>query len=114
MRALFTALTLSLGLTALAGCKDAPMDDPAATCRASGDAECCDDDECGEGQICHFNYACREIDGARICDEPTGDRRCHDLCGEDTAAPCAGAGEFCQTLDRAQGGDEYVTLSVCF
>ncbi|MEY3210818.1 MAG: hypothetical protein RIT28_1299 [Pseudomonadota bacterium] len=107
-------LLLLTTLSLLLGCKDAPTEDPAEACRASGDAECCADDECGEGQICHFNYACREIDGARICDEPTGDRRCHELCGEDTAAPCEDAGEFCQTLNHAQGGDVYDTLSVCF
>ena len=103
-----------MALSLVLGCKDTPTEDPAEVCRASGDADCCADEECGAGQICHFNYACREIDGARSCDTPTGDRRCHDLCGEDTAAPCEDAGEFCQELVHAQGGDFYDTLSVCF
>lgn len=102
-----------LTIALLLGCAEPRRDDPAADCRAAG-AECCADAECGEAQICHFSYACRELDGARICDEPTGDRRCHDLCGEDTAAPCVEAGEFCQSLSHAQGEDVYETISACF
>jgi hypothetical protein len=95
-----------LTLALLLGCGDPRRDAPAA--------ECCADEECGEGQLCHFSYACRELDGARICDAPTGDRRCHDLCGQDTAAPCDDAGQFCQTLSHAQGEDVYETVSACF
>ncbi len=42
----------------LLACGEQDDPDPADLCRAEGTAECCSDDECADGSVCHFIYTC--------------------------------------------------------
>ena len=56
----------------LLACGEQDDPDPADLCRAEGTAECCSDDECADGSICHFVYTCTTRGGRWDCSEPVG------------------------------------------
>jgi len=92
--------------------------DPAELCRQEGVAECCGDDECPDGYLCHFEYTCATRGGRWDCSDPSGTQECHQLCPEeeDTGTPfqCEVLTQECQSIQHVQGGDAHEEISVCF
>jgi hypothetical protein len=83
-----------------------------AECADDPLADCCSDAECGEDQLCDYDYMCSPApDGGVQCSTPAGDRECHDYCiaGED----CADPDQVCTAIERALGGDQLQEVWAC-
>ena len=98
----------------LLACPQAPYN-PVAECEAEGRA-CCDNSECGSDEICHFVYVCKQMGGETVCEEPTGDRECHELCTEGDGEPfvCQEPTQSCQQVEFVQGSDVIGSETACF
>ncbi|MED5373305.1 MAG: hypothetical protein VX899_19960 [Myxococcota bacterium] len=90
-----------------------PAVHPRDACEAE-DRACCDNSDCGEDEICHFVYACYTQNGQEVCDEPVGDRQCHELCVGADEFQCADASQTCQQVEFVQGGDQVGSETACF
>ena len=95
-------------------CAQAPYD-PITECQ-NEDRTCCDNSECGSDEICHFVYVCKEMAGKTVCEEPVGDRECHDLCTEQDGEPfvCEEPTQSCQEVEFVQGDDVIGSEIACF
>lgn len=100
-------------LTWLLACGEQDDPDPADLCRDEGTADCCSDDECADGSICHFEYTCFTRGGRWECSEPAGTNECHELC-TDTGFSCDELEQACQDVQHVQGGSSYEDITACF
>lgn len=105
-------------LLILLACTGEDDPDPGETCAAEGTAECCYDADCPETAMCWHTWTCVEKGGRRVCEVPTGDRTCHELCTvpSDTADPynCVELTEECQPYLHGQGTNYTETVEACF
>ena len=93
-------------------CAEAPYD-PVAECHAEGRA-CCGDSECGQDELCHFVYTCVSRGGVLDCEQPIGDRECHELCLGTDAFVCQDPTQTCQQIEFVQGSDSVGSETACF
>lgn len=90
--------------------------DPGVICQREGSAECCYDDDCASG-FCWHTWTCISKGGRISCEDPVGDRQCHEQCDFDSGGEsddCPDLTEECQSYPHAQGEDFEDTVNACF